>query len=189
MHPIYTPLVIFFRKGNRVAGLEELQKAASNSILLKAESYSDLSYICVSYENDYQKAYNYSKYAHDLCPDNPEYLSEYIKNLLLIKKYDEAEKLTISSGAHEKNSYYQAQVSIFLGIIQEKKYQNSKLARTFYTSGIKDIDVFGAYGKEYAAYAYFGLSRIAANSGEKEKKKIYRKEALRLADLKNITFD
>ena len=189
IHPLYTPLVIFFRKGNRAGGLEELQKAASNSILLKAESYSDLSYICVSYENDYLKAYNYSKYAHELCPDNPEYLSEYIKNLLLIRKYDEAEKLVRSSGTQERNLFYQAQLSIFMGLIQEKKYLNVKLAQTFYNAGIKDIAIFGAYGKEYAAYAYFGLSRIAGISGEKEKRKIYRKEALKIADLKNITFD
>ena len=189
MHPIYTPLVIFFRKGTRVGGLEELQKAASNSILLKAESYSDLSYIFVSYENDYQQAYSYSKYAHDLCPDNPEYLSEYIKNLLLIKRYNEAESIMMSKGALRSNSYFEAQLLIFKGIIQEKKYQNNELAEQLYNRGIRDISAFNAYGHEFEAYAYFGLSRIYGTKGQKENKKNFRKEALKLADLKTITFD
>lgn len=189
VHPAYIPLVIFFRKGNRVAGLKELETAARNSILLKAEAYSDLSYICISYENNYQQAYNYSKFANNLCPDNPEYLEEYIKNLLLIKRYEEAENLIISSVPKVNNPFYQAQLFIFKGIIQEKKYYNSKLAQQYYSIGIRDLSNFGANGNEFKAYAYFGLSRIAGSNGEKESKRIYRREALKLADLKTITFD
>ena len=189
MHPIYTPLVIFFRKGTRVGGLEDLQKAASNSILLKAESYSDLSYIFVSYENDYQKAYTYSKHAHELCPENPEYLSEYIKNLLLIKKYDEAESLIMSSDSLQSNPYFKAQLSIYKGIIQEKKYLKNELAEQLYYKGLQDISAYNAYGHEFEAYAYFGLSRICGINGQKENKNNFRKEALKLCDLKAITFD
>ncbi len=189
MHPIYTPLVIFFRKGSRTGGLEELQKAATNSILLKPESYSDLSYIFVSYENDYKKALSFSKHAYDLCPDNPEYLSEYIKNLLLIKKYDDAENLITSSDTLQGNPYFKAQLSILKGIIQEKKYLNNELAEQLYFTGIDDISEFDAYGHEFEAYAYFGLSRICGAKGQKENKKNFRKEGMKLADLKTITFD
>ena len=42
VHPVFKPLIFFFRKGNRVKGLEELQIAAQGSILLKAVSYTHL---------------------------------------------------------------------------------------------------------------------------------------------------
>ena len=188
-HPAYKPITFLFRKGNRTKGLEELQIAAKESILLKAESFSDISYLYITYENNYQMATYFSNYLHDLYTYNPEYLAEYIKNLLLIKNYDEAEKLIISSVSHEKNPYYQSQLSIFTGIIQEKKYRDNKLAQKYYDKGIRDISSFGAYGNEYSAYAYFGLSRISEKSGDKESRKIYHKQALRLADSKKITFD
>jgi hypothetical protein len=189
VHPAYLPLVIFFRKGSRVTGLKELEIAARNSILLKAEAFSDLAYICIRYENNYQQAYNYSKLATNLCPDNPEYLEEYIKNLLLIKRYDEAESLIISSGSRIENPFYQSQLFIFKGIIQEKKYNNFKLAQQDYFSGLSDLTSFGANGNEFRAYAYFGLSRISGTNGVKDSKRLYRREALKLADLKTITFD
>ncbi|HEY5471020.1 MAG TPA: hypothetical protein VIK07_10905 [Bacteroidales bacterium] len=188
-HPAYKPLLFLFRKGNRAKGLNELQTAANGSILLKAEAFSDLAYIYINYENNYQAATNFSKYLHNLYPYNPEYLAEYIKNLLLVKSYVEAEKLIISSGSHEGNPYYQAQLNIFEGIIQEKKYRDNKLAQQYYNKGVRDINLFGAYGNEFAAYAYFGLGRISEISGDKESRKIYHKQAMRLADSKKITFD
>jgi hypothetical protein len=188
-HPAYKPITFLFRKGNRAKGLEELQIAAKGSILLKAESFSDLAYLYINYENNYQMATYFSDYLHGLYPSNPEYLSEYIKNLLLIKKYDEAEKLIISYGPNDKNLYLNSQLSIFTGILQEKKYHNNVLAHQCYIDGIRDITSFGVYGNEFAAYAYFGLSRISEKSGDKESRKVYRKQALRLADSKKITFD
>jgi hypothetical protein len=188
-HPIYKPLVVFFRRGNREAGLEDLQKSALNSIFLKAESVSDISYIYLTYENDYQQALDYSRHLHELYPSNPEFLTEYIKNLLLVQNYDDAESLVMSTGPNDNNEYYQAQILIFKGIVQEKKYHNSPLAEQYYNAGIQQIAKFGAYSNEFAAYAYFGLSRISGADGDKESRRIYRKQAIKLADSKKIDFD
>jgi hypothetical protein len=88
-----------------------------------------------------------------------------------------------------KNPFFQAQVTIFKGILLEKKYHDNSQAQQFYMKGIKDISVFRSYGNEYAAYAYFGLSRISRINGDNDKMEIYRKLALKLADFKNIDFD
>jgi hypothetical protein len=189
VHPVFKPLIIFFRKGNRIKGLEELQIAAQKSILLKAESFSDLSFINISYENNYLKASYFSKHLHDLYPDNPEYLAEYVKNLLLVKKYDEADSLVRSSGTNQVKSYFQAQMAIFKGIIEEKKYHDNKFAQQYYNVGVRDMTSFGAYGNEYISYACFGLSRIFGINGDKENQKAYHKRAMKLSDLKKINFD
>jgi hypothetical protein len=113
VHPIYKPLAFLFPNGNRAKGLKDIQIAAENSILLKAESSSDLSYIYIGYENNYQKALYFSQRLHELYPANPEYQAEYIKNLLLVKKYDEAESLISIYSRNEINPYFKAQLSIF----------------------------------------------------------------------------
>jgi hypothetical protein len=189
IHPVYKALAFLFPAGNREKGLADIQTAAKSSILLKAESFSYLSYIYLNYESNYQQALYFSKYLHDLYPKNPEYLADYITNLLLIKDYEEAENRIITSGSKEDNSFFKAQLSIFKGIIQEKKYRNNKLAQQYYDTGINNIALFGAYGSEFAAYAYFGLSRISDAYGEKESRKNYRRQAMKLAELKKNNFD
>ena len=189
VHPVYKSFAFLFPKGNREKGLNELELAAQNSILLKAESFSYLSYIYLNYENNYQQASYFSRHLHDLYPANPEFLTQYIKNLLLIKGYDEAEGLIISNDTIGQNAYTQSQFWIFKGILQEKKYHDYELAGNYYNTGIRNLGRFGEYGNEFVALGYFGLSRIAGINGEKENKKIYSKRAMKLADSKRNNFD
>jgi hypothetical protein len=184
-HPVYKPVAMLFPRGNKEKGLKEMQYASKNAIILKAEAFSFLSGIYISFENDFQQAYQYSKALHELYPRNYQYLAVYIKNLLLVKKYNEAEGL-LKSTAKGNNAYYQAQLCILNGILQEKKYKNSKTANYFYTKGVKDIAQFGTLGSEFMAYGYYGLSRISL---DKHQKKAFRKQAIELAVFENVNFD
>jgi hypothetical protein len=188
-YPVYKPLAFLFPGGDIKIGLKQLQKAAINSVVLRAESSFLLAYIYLNFENNYPEAIFYSKSLHELYPDNVLYLALYIKNLLLMRQYDEAEKLIIASPDEAGNRYFQAQLTIFKGILQEKKYLDNNLAQEYYKKGISDISNFGGYGNEYTAYAYYGLSRISKANGEEQSGKIYRKEAMKLADFKKINFD
>jgi tetratricopeptide (TPR) repeat protein len=188
-HPVYKTLAFLFPKGSKVKGLQDLTTVARNSIILKAEAYMFLTEIFLSFENNFQQATFYSKSLHKIYPDNPAYLGAYIKNLLLIKQYDEAEKEIASSVEYLKNPFFQAQVTIFNGILQEKKYRNNQKAQQLYLKGIRDVSNFRNYGDEFAAYAYFGLSRISKAEGDEDNEKLYRKLALKLSDFKNIDFD
>jgi hypothetical protein len=190
IYPIYRVVVFLFPKGDKEKGLMELNIVADNSIFLKAEAASFLSSIYSSFENDFSKASDYSKSLHELYVNNHQYLALYIKNLLLTKRYDEAEKLIISeSGRFQGNSFYNAEFTILSGILHEKKYNNTKIAEQYYLEGIKELASFGHIGNEFSAYGYFGLSRVSQNSGDKNTRKTYRKKALELADFKNIDFD
>lgn len=188
-YPVYKRLTFLFPGGNIEIGLKQLQIAARNSVLLRAESYFLLAYIYLNFENNFSKAVFYSKSLHDIYPDNVLYLAVYIKNQLLMQHYDNAEKLIIASPDESDNKYFQAQLSIFRGILLEKKYRDNEQAQQYYEKGIHDISSFGVYGNEYTAYAYYGLSRISVAKGEKHSSKIYRKRAMELTDFKKIRFD
>jgi tetratricopeptide (TPR) repeat protein len=188
-HPVYKPLTILFPKGDREKGLKELQIAAKNAIVLKAEAYSFLSGIYISFEKNFQQASQYSKALNELYPHNLQYMVVYAKNLLLAKRYNEAESMIRSSCTKSNNAFFQAQLSILSGILYEKKYNDLKQAKTLYTKGITDIAPFGVFGNEFAAYGYFGLSRISETNGDKHYKRVYRKQAMDMADFKDVNFD
>jgi hypothetical protein len=188
-HPVYKPLAIWFPKGDKIRGLNELQLASKNAIILKAEAYTFLAGIYISFENNFRQAYTYSKTLHELYPRNSQYMAVYIKNLLLVKQYADAENMITSSHSKYSNSYFQAQLFIFQGILYEKKYGDLNKAQAFYQKGIKDIAPFGVFGNEYTAYAYFGLSRISEIRGDKHGKKTYFKQAMDLASYKNVNFN
>jgi hypothetical protein len=189
IYPVYRPLAMLFPQGNMKEGLKQLKIASAGSVVMSAESTSILSYIYSNFENDYSEALSYSKELHGRYPGNTEFTSMYIRNLLLLKKYDAADTLISSELSKSGSRYYEAQLSIFMGIIMDKKYFEKKSAREFYSKGIREIAAFGKFGNEYAAYGYFGLSRISAAEGEKHASHIYRKEAIRLADFDKIDFN
>ena len=189
IYPVYKSLALLFPHGNMETGLKELQAAAVNSVVLRAESCYLLSWLYLNYENKLPESIFYCKTLNEMYPENVLYLSTYIKTLLLMKRYNEAEQLMPASRGSEGNNFFQAQFIILKGILQEKRYHDNKLALQYYNTGLRDISLFGKYGNEYAAYAYFGLSRISEDNGEKHTRKIYRKEALKLADFKKINFD
>jgi hypothetical protein len=188
-YPVYKPLTMMFPSGDMEAGLSQLNIAAINSVALRAESAYILTYIYENFENDYLLAFEYASSLHKQYPENARFLGNYIKDLLLLKRYDEAETLIESIDMESANKFFLAQLSIFKGILSEKKHLDNKAAQLYYNKGISDISLFGDYGNEYTAYGYFGLSRINEANGEKNTSQLYRKEALRLADFKKKNFD
>ena len=188
-NPVYRPLAVLFPKGDKVLGIQEMQIASAKSIVLKAESFSFLSSIYLGYENNFGKAVYYSRLRYELYPDNLQYIADYIKNLLLLKKYDDAEKLIGATSVKTSNKYFLAQSLIFNGILKEKKYHDNKQAEILYNKGVREVSAFGPYGNEYLAYAYFGLSRISSDSRERQYKRTYRKLALKLTHYRKIDFD
>jgi hypothetical protein len=188
-HPVYKPVAALFPPGDLETGIRELNICAKNSILLRAEANSILSWIYTYYENDYSTALNYSQTLIDLYPHNLFFKALHIKNLLLLKKYDLAEKLLELSPEESANPYYCIQVKVFSAIVQEKKYNNITLASDLYKEALNELSPFGNYGNEFSAYACFGLSRICEENGDKAGKKTYRRQAVNLTNYKKIDFD
>jgi len=189
VYPVYKPLALLFPPGDMKNGLKQLNTSAINAVVLRGESFFLLSSIYLNFENKFQQALQYSRPLHEMYPENIQYFAQYIKNLLLLKQYDDAEKLIIASLKENGNKYYLAQLNIFKGILQEKKYHDIPLAQEYYNSGINRITPYGEYGKEYAAYAYFGLSRISYSKSDNKAGKEYREKAKKLGNYKNLTFD
>jgi hypothetical protein len=188
-YPVYKSLAFLFPHGDAVLGLKQLQTAALNSVVLRAEASFLLIWIYMGFEDRMPESLFYCMTLNEKYPGNPMFLEFYIRNLLLMKKYDMAEKLLSSVPKEYPNRYFQGQMLILKGILQEKKYKNGKAAEELYKNGIAEISLYGRYGNEFSSYAYFGLSRISKSNDEKQTRKTYRKEAEKLSEFKKIDFD
>jgi hypothetical protein len=188
-HPIYKPVLMFFPHGNKKLGLAQLKIAADSSIFLAAESMTFLSGIYQDFEKDPVKAIMYSKKLKETFPGNHEYKLHYIRDLLVVKKFGEAESLLNSMPYETLNRYYQSQIDVYKGVVQEQRYKNSKSAEQLYWSGINKAEPYGPMGAEYASYGYFGLSRINTATGNNKNAKQYRKKAKDLSSYDHMNFD
>jgi hypothetical protein len=189
VHPVYKPLFALFPRGDRLKGMNELRTAFKESIFLRAEASTFLSSNYKFFENDFVNALYFSRLIFNEYPLNIVYSINYIEDLLLNGKYDEAEKLIESPDSKTDNKYYQAQLTILRGILAEKKHDDLNRAEQEYLKGLENISGYGKYGNQYAAYAWFGLSRISGLNNDRHNQRIYRRKALDLTDFGNVNFD
>lgn len=188
-HPVYKPLLAVFPRGDKERGMYELRRAFRESIFLKAEASTFLSSNYKYFENDFANASYFSRAIFKEYPMNPLYRLNNIEDLLLTKKYDEAEKLIASTELKKGNGYFRAQLTIFRGVVNEKKYGNMNKAQEEYSEGLEKISGYSNYGKQFMAYAYFGLSRISGFNNDRQNQRFYRRKANDLADFGNVNFD
>lgn len=187
-HPVYKPLAALFPRGNKEKGMNELHKAYKESIFLKAEAATFLSSNYKFFENDFKNASAFSKAIYREYPGNTVYIVNCIEDLLLTGKYNEAERLINSPAAKTYNDYYQAQFTILRGVLFEKKYNDMNRAQQEYLKGAEAIAEYNNYGEQYAAYAYFGLSRISGYNNDRHNERIYHRKALDLTGFGNVDF-
>ena len=188
-HPVYKPVMVFFPQGDKKLGLQQLKIGADSAIFLKAESITFLAGIYQSFEKDPYRALIFSKRLTDAYKKNNQFRFSYIRDLLVLKKYDEAEKAMNGKDYAAMSGYFQAQANIFKGIIQEKKYKGYTMAEQLYLAGISKAKPYGDFGEEIAAYGYYGLSRLSAINGDVKASRHFRKQAKDLSDFDHVNFD
>jgi tetratricopeptide (TPR) repeat protein len=181
--PVYKPFVWVFQSGNKALGLQQLVHSTKNTVIAQTQAYAFLTHIYLTYENNLNKAVNYAKDLVNIYPNNRFFVCKYIETLLLSKQYDTAEpylrKMQQETSAEKFTPIIN---TVFLGVLEEKKYKNYPLASQYYLKAIENASKFGEIGKQYKAYAYLGLSRIAALQNQGQVARTYRKQAEAIAE-------
>ncbi len=188
-HPVYKPVLVFFPHGNKKLGLQQLKISADSAIFLAAESMTFLAGIYQDFEKDPVKAIKYSKKLKETFPGNHQYKLQYIRDLLFIKKFGEAESLLNGMPYESLNRYYQAQIDIFKGVIREQRYDDPVGAENLYWTGINKAELYGTIASDCTSYGYFGLSRINTAAGNNKVAKQYHKKAHDLSTFDHVNFD
>lgn len=183
-HPIVKPLILFFKDGNREEGLRQMDIATKKGIFTRTESAFYLARIFLKHELRFERASQYLMHLTQKYPNNPVFLMKNIEALLLLGKYREAESFQ-ERFKRRTDKFFPIAVQTFEGLLQEKHLKNDGEATKAYLAALRQPHD-SEYTKEYHAFAYAGLARIALRTGDKRKATGYYKKVEELAEYKSL---
>ena len=178
-HPFYKVFTWSFPSGNKVKGLQYLDKAATQTIFVMPEALSLTSAIYLKYENNLLQALKYAIDMNLRYPNNLYFKVQYIENLIQCGVYPEAE-LKLASLSTNTENYYKLPIALFNGMLQEKHYKKFDLAKKWYLMAINSPA--GWDTDNYIGLAYYGLGNIYKAKGDLKNAKKYYKKANTLCE-------
>lgn len=165
-HPIYKPLLWFFRSGDMELGLKQLEKACTESFLTSVEAHVYLSYIYLRYEFNPKLA---QKYLSELCnmyPNNYYAKAKYLESLANPSDFKNVPIEVIYSLITHESPYYKLAGYVFLGYFEEKIVLNQEKAELAYRLGLEYGEEIPNHGEFFKSFGYLGLGRVLVNKNE-----------------------
>jgi len=179
-YPQLKPFLIFFDKGDRELGLEQLKQVAHNAFYTRTEAQYWLMSIWFREEKQPAKALVLSEYLHKTYPNNP-YFHRYYARMLFStgqrsKAQIESEEILarIDSGAVGYEATSGRYASYFLGYIYETNMDEAN-ALKYYKRSVAFGEELEAYESGYYLYSLIGLARIYQKKGDVKTAKKYLK--------------
>jgi tetratricopeptide (TPR) repeat protein len=174
-HPVYKPVSIFFRKGNKERGLEYLRRAARECDFMHVEAAQFLTLIHVNFESNPDSAVKYASRLFESYPQNGYFQSKCAEMKIVNQQFDEG--LVLVQSLMEIDDYNRMKGSIYMGMYQEKHLNDLENARRYYEKGLKLAEPFGKRADYSKAYAYMGLSRYYSLKSDSKLAREFRKKA------------
>ncbi len=174
-YPVYKAPLVFFRRGDKVEGLNTLRRAATETDFIRVEATMFLSNIHMNFENNPDSSLYYASLLHQTYPGNAYFHAKFAEMLLINGDYEQA--LVHLEELRQGDSYNRMKAAIYRGIYEEKHKNNPERAKWFYEEGLRLSIPFGNRANYAKAYAYIGLSRYYKNRDDKKKAKEYYKKA------------
>ena len=192
-YPLLKPILVFFPKGNKQQGIQQLEKTSNNAFYTRTEARYFLLQI-YSMENQYDKAYDLAKYMTQQYPDNPFFERYYARAAFVRGLTGEAEaasksilnKIGQSRAGYEGVSGRAA--AYILAYINYHYYRNLPVARQYYQQSIDFAKQTNSFDAGYYWASVLALGKIAAAEKNFEQANAYFKEVLDKADKKSAQY-
>lgn len=184
-HPIAKPFMSFFPGGDKTKGLWNMNQAVQKGEFSKIESLIYLNTIYAKYEQNHLLALHCAQQLVSKYPQNPFFQMKYTEGLIFVGRYAEAE-INLSKFASRTENLFSTSRDLFQGLIQEFYYKSDTKAKGFYTKVVQRKGYDPRYGRDYHAFAYGGLARIAHRNQDDKSAKTYYKEALKIAEYEGL---
>ena len=187
-HPIYKPVALLFRKGDKEYGINQLKFCAENSIFLRVEARFFLSLINLNFENNIKEASAQASLLYREFPNNSIYTALYAQLLMLDNKFPLADVLI--NHLENKKDEYSIMMAYILRAIYLEKY-NKKYDEAFskFEKGYKSSQQFGELAKYYTAMSLMGMGRYYQRQSDFSAANRLFKNARSLCSYENIIND
>ncbi|OIN59120.1 tetratricopeptide repeat protein [Arsenicibacter rosenii] len=193
-YPLLKPILMFFPKGDKNAGIQQLEKTANNAFYTRTEARYFLLQI-YSMENQYDKAYDLAKYMTEQYPENPFFERYFARSAFVRGRLNEAEviskrileKIARSQAGYEAVSGRTA--AYILAYINHNFYRNTAVAKQYYQQSIDFAKQIKATNAGYYWSSLTGLAKIATDEKNYDQATAYYKEVLDSADKKSSQYE
>lgn len=184
-HPIYKSFMWFFASGDKIKGLQQLDKASKEALFTKTEALNYVAHIFLHYEDSPIDAEKYISKLVKLYPGNHLYRALYSETLLNMNKYHEAIPHIMNLTSNNNHSI-NIMGEVFNGILLEKQENKLPEAKAFYFKVIEKSKNLPLNVNHYVSMAYCGLGRISIMEGNKNKAKDYFKQVLEISNYPSV---
>ena len=185
-YPILKPILVFFKKGDKELGIQQLQEVANNAFYTRTEAQFFLMRILALEQQDLIKALQVSQYLNQTFPDNSYFHRFYARLLYTTGRHWQAEKeslniLTkIDSGMVGYGPVSGRYASFFLGQIYVNKNRLDD-AQMYYQRAVSYSEDSNDLESGYYLFSLIGLGDIAYQMGNVSGAKLYYKKAKKQA--------
>ncbi|MFD2938104.1 tetratricopeptide repeat protein [Spirosoma flavum] len=192
-YPLLKPILMFFPKGNKVNGIKELEKTANSAFYTRVEARYFLVQI-YSMENQYDKAYEMSKYMNEQYPDNPFFERYFARSAFVTGRLAEAERLSkdILVKVDRTQSGYEAvsgrTAAYILAYVNHLFYRNLPQAKIYYQKSIDFAKQTNSTNAGYYWSSVLGLAKIATDEKNYDLAQSYFNEVMDKAERKSSQY-
>jgi tetratricopeptide (TPR) repeat protein len=180
-YPILKPILVFFKKGDKELGIQQLQEVANNAFYTRTEAQSYLMRILAIEEQELIRALQVSEYLSTTFPDNSYFQRFYARLLYTTGKHWQAEKESlniiqkIDSGKVGYGPVTGRYAAFFLGQIYTHKSKFEEAAKYYYRA-VEFAEQSEDLESGYYLFSLIGLGDIAQQTGDiKGAKEFYKR--------------
>lgn len=192
-YPLLKPILMFFPKGNKVNGIKELEKTANTAFYTRVEARYFLVQI-YSMENQYDKAYEMSKYMFEQYPDNPFFERYFARSAFVTGRLAEAERISkdILAKVDRTQAGYEGvsgrTAAYILAYVNHLFYKNLPEAKINYQKAVEYAKQTNSTNAGYYLSSVVGLAKIANEEKNYDLAQTYFKEVLDKAERKSSQY-
>ncbi|GGG58482.1 tol-pal system protein YbgF [Hymenobacter glacieicola] len=166
-YPLLKPVLLFFPKGNKQLGLQQLRNVADNGFYVGPEARVFLMRILINEEDKPEQAMPIARYLATTYPDNG-YLQRIYANACFRQgefrecervSRDMLDKLNRGLPGYEANSGRYA--TYFLGYLMQNRYKDMAKAKEYYQRCIVFAETNGETKYGFYVFANLALARLA----------------------------
>ena len=175
--PIYKPLAIFFRRGDKEGGINQIKYAARQGILTQAEALLYLAYIYWRYEHDYKSGARYFSMLYHKYPKNRFYAIKLAQ--CLIYSHDYLPAIPIVKSVLQGHRRYDLMMGNHLqGILAQEFHKDLDQASRHYLQALSLWNESSNAGKSAITSSQIRLGEVAEAQGRWEEAERYYKQAI-----------
>lgn len=192
-YPLLKPILLFFPKGNKVNGIKQLEKTANSAFYTRVEARYFLVQI-YSMENQYDKAYEMSKYMTQQYPDNPFFERYFARSAFVTGRLNEAERVSkdiLEKVARTQSGYEGVSgrtAAYILAYVNHLFYKNLPEAKKYYQQSIDFAKQTNSTNAGYYWSSVLGLAKVATEEKNYDLAQTYFKEVMDKAERKSSQY-